>query len=106
MPKVMIWIRKEDWERWKGIADKPEFISNALHGVSRVVAKGTLYPELIVPTTNIENAVAKVYDPILKEIDEGTPTPLAKRLQNGICKIDGTPLDKRGKCLQKGCKNA
>lgn len=29
-----------------------------------------------------------------------------ERLSNGICKIHGTPLDSRGKCLQKGCKYA
>lgn len=25
---------------------------------------------------------------------------------NGLCKVHGTPLDTRGKCLQKGCKYA
>lgn len=30
----------------------------------------------------------------------------AERLAQGVCKIHGTPLDRRGKCLQKGCKYA
>lgn len=29
-----------------------------------------------------------------------------QRSLNGICKIHKTPLDDRGKCLQKGCKYA
>lgn len=27
------------------------------------------------------------------------------RTENGLCKIHGVPLDSRGRCLQKGCKN-
>lgn len=30
MPKVTIWIRKEDEEKWKAIKDKPQFIHGAL----------------------------------------------------------------------------
>lgn len=32
--------------------------------------------------------------------------PTIDRLQNGVCKIHGTPLTSNRKCLQKGCKNA
>lgn len=30
MPRVDVWIRKEDWEKWKAITNKPEFISQAI----------------------------------------------------------------------------
>lgn len=29
-----------------------------------------------------------------------------QRLEQGVCKIHGTPLTDNGKCLQKGCKYA
>lgn len=31
MPSIPIYIRKEDWEKWEAIQDKPEFIHNALN---------------------------------------------------------------------------
>lgn len=39
-------------------------------------------------------------------IDEIVPKISAERLSNGLCKIHGTPLDDRGRCMQKGCKYA
>jgi hypothetical protein len=35
-----------------------------------------------------------------------TPSVRQKTQENGICKNDGSPLDYRGRCLQKGCKYA
>ena len=45
---------------------------------------------------------------VVKESDLETwiPEPKSERLANGLCKIHQTPLDNRGKCLQKGCKYA
>lgn len=36
MPKVTIWIRKEDLDNWLAIKNRPEFIHNALNGVGDV----------------------------------------------------------------------
>ncbi len=32
MPKVNIWIRRKDYEKWQAIKDKPMFISAAING--------------------------------------------------------------------------
>lgn len=37
----------------------------------------------------------------LKKVGEATDTV---KKQPGLCPIHGSPLDSRGKCLQKGCK--
>lgn len=39
----------------------------------------------------------------MKDKDWVRPVP-KERLANGVCKVHGTPLDDRGKCLMKGCK--
>lgn len=31
MPRVDIWIRVEDWEKWKKIKNKPKFIHEAIN---------------------------------------------------------------------------
>lgn len=49
MPKVTIWIRVKDLDKWQAIADKPEFIHNALNQpefsedpLTEAVAKGIM----------------------------------------------------------------
>ncbi len=32
MPRVNVWIRKEDWPSWEAIVDKPSFIHSAIQG--------------------------------------------------------------------------
>ena len=31
MPRVDVWIRKDDWDRWEKIKDKPLFLHNMLN---------------------------------------------------------------------------
>lgn len=31
MPRVDIWIRKEDWQKWQSIKDKPEWLHEHLN---------------------------------------------------------------------------
>lgn len=39
MPKVTIWIRNEDWETWKAIKSKPEFIHGVLKQLKSRISK-------------------------------------------------------------------
>lgn len=32
MPHANIWIRKDDWQAWQNVADKPKFLHDALNG--------------------------------------------------------------------------
>jgi len=51
MPRVDVWIRKNDFDKWEAIKDKPEFLHNALNvreayldlsPTERVIAKQAL----------------------------------------------------------------
>lgn len=53
-------------------------------------AVGRSYP---IPTIKAEDKLP---------ITRITPT----KIDNGLCKIHGLPLDDRGRCMQKGCKYA
>lgn len=35
MPNITIYIRNEDWPKWQGIADKPDFVHRALENDSK-----------------------------------------------------------------------
>lgn len=37
MPKVTIWIREEDLDRWESIVDRPEWLHNALKQQPRFI---------------------------------------------------------------------
>lgn len=94
--RVNIYIRKEDEEAWANIPDKPQWIHDGLNKELLLEGKWLNIKELKVVNTPAE------IDPILipqvaKNID---------RYSNGLCKIHSTPLDSRGKCLQKGCRYA
>lgn len=61
MPQANIWIRKDDWDKWKSIGNKPDFIHDALE-VQDSTLHGTMYPKgetkipggkVIVSNTNI-----------------------------------------------------
>lgn len=86
-----IYFRKNVWDSLKDETDKSKLINTLLekhyareiHTIEFV--KGADIAEELNPFRKVE------------------PTPV--RLASGVCKIHGTPLDGRGKCLQKGCKN-
>lgn len=76
MPNKTIYIRNSDVEKWDALKDKSQKVHEMLQG-------------------KVQISVGRV----LSSISDG-------RLPNGLCKDHGTPLDSRGKCLQKGCKYA
>lgn len=53
--------------------------------------------KLINTPEDVQDIIPELIPPVAKNIN---------RYSNGLCKIHGTPLDNRGKCLQKGCKYA
>lgn len=81
MPRVDIWIRKEDLDKWNAITNRPSFIHNALNaseivvgGIRQTKAKpGTVDPisglEIKEFHTNANPEVDKLYEELL------TPKP-------------------------------
>lgn len=54
MPRVNIYIRNEDWETWKAIEDKPDF----LHTILQKRKMGTdLHPTTVARITDPETLV-------------------------------------------------
>lgn len=93
MPRVNIFIRKEDWDRWQAIPDVPEWIHDGLLGKS---AADKEVKQVRVKTAKVIKTPAEA-QAIVKNVAS---------YEGPVCKIHGTPLDARGKCLQKGCKYA
>lgn len=118
MPRVNIFIRKEDWDRWNAIPDVPQWIHNGLIGKS--VADKEV-KQVRVKTAKVVTAVTmpvpgKARQVIKTPAEAQEAVSIVANLKNDSeqikdksyqnCKIHGTPLDVRGKCLQKGCKYA
>lgn len=101
MPRVNIFIRKEDWDRWQAIPDVPEWIHKGLVGKSvadKEVKQVRVKTAKVIKT--VAEAQASIDAKLDKLVDKGNKT-LEK-----LCPVHRTPLDSRGKCLQKGCKYA
>ncbi len=73
-----VYFREEDLELWEAVENKAEFLHNALKAepIVRVMAGEKVR--------------------VFAKVNPKYP----------VCKVHGTPLDSRGKCLQKGCKYA
>ena len=95
MPHVNIWIRNEDLKAWKEIGDKPTFIHDAIK-VQNSIKIGSMYPKVIKTPKDAVEASTRI----------GLSHPDKSTGFTGLCRDHGTPLDYRGKCLQKGCKYA
>jgi len=52
---------------------------------------------------NLE-ATAPTKNNVFKELQD--KLDVRQRFEGAVCKVHGTPLDDRGKCLMKGCKYA
>jgi len=98
--RVNIYIRKNNEELWDSIKDKSGFVNGLLvkeklgdkvgHetiGKAQDEVKAKMQSGAINTLDDVRQAVAKIVSTSAK-----------------LCKIHGTPLDSRGKCLQKGCK--
>jgi hypothetical protein len=88
MPKVTVYIRNDDYESWRAVGSKTQFISDAL------------------------NNVAKVDTPVGKPVRLEKPIDVIANLKKVFpdarpnCKVHGLPLDDRNRCLTKGCRYA
>lgn len=102
MPQVTVYIREEDLVRWKAVQKKSEFIHNALNGAvigpldsnSDIASQVSTAARIIKSTTDAEKATL---NQLARDV---APNYIKQKL----CKIHGTPLDDRGRCLVKGCK--
>lgn len=82
MPRVTQYIRDEDFDKWKAVPNKSEFIHNALNPI---------FGQPIITKRSTANKIMKSV--------EGS-----SRFEQSLCRVHRLPLDARGRCLQKGCK--
>jgi hypothetical protein len=116
--QATIYIRKENQARWDEIKDKSAWVNAYLEKSppnSRVLAEGLepVSTPIIPKTTPVTKAADVLIGNMEKAMAEFAPeTKDAKtndymsRLKIPTCKVHGSPLDDRGRCLQKGCKYA
>lgn len=88
MPKVTIWIKKEDYPFWQEIQDRPSFIHDAIR-VQRQTISGSIYTSTkeIKPKYEHASTLNEYFGKV-----------------NNQCPHHGTQLTDFGKCLVKGCK--
>lgn len=96
MPHYNIWIRAEDDEKWQALENRSEWLHKHLSG-AKVGPK---------PKEDNSGSVGSRDDsPKQTQAKENPPLAVIQdRFGTGFCKIHGTPLDARGRCLQFGCK--
>lgn len=87
------------------------YFDASLNGDTVCIERGGVHFNLTArlpwPTTEKDQVIvaANSASPIKpKVINPTLLNPNTERLLNGICKTHGTPLDLRGRCMQKGCK--
>lgn len=103
MPDVKVYIRAENLNKWNSMENKSKWINTLLKNSSDTSNYGK----------NIQTPVGE-FTTVLSEEVVRPPVPKiagvfpASQLRNTtkLCKVHQTPLDSRGKCLQKGCKYA
>lgn len=91
MPRVNIYLSKEDYVLWEQLDNRSKFVSEVLNirlGVSSVPSEPER-PTMIVSASDVPM----------------TPKNPSQLKSVEVCKIHGTPLTQFGKCMQKGCKN-
>lgn len=101
MIQITAYLRDEaDYELWKAIGNKAEFLHNALNLKSKdtkisdgLIAGGAQMYKLGKPIKTPEEAK--------KAVEITKPEASVK-----LCPVHKTPLTEAGKCLQKGCKYA
>jgi hypothetical protein len=111
MPHANIWVRKDDWEAWESIEDKPAFIHRSIINYGM----GEDAPEAVKDRADEEIAMLNKVDELADSIELAdritaeeiiNEKKITSAMPVAVCKIHGTPLSKFGGCLQKGCKYA
>jgi len=87
MPKVTVYIRNEDYETWRAVSEKTQFISDALNNVAKV--------DTPVKPIRLEKPVDVIAN--LKKVFPDVKLN---------CRVHGLLLDDRNRCLTKGCRYA
>jgi hypothetical protein len=79
----------------------------------KVPEKNTPRPQAVSNTpTSIGISIPNIVDDDGREVVQATLNAVTQaavdklKLKGPVCKIHGTPLDFRGRCMQKGCKYA
>lgn len=91
-------LRQESFDRRLAIT---EIIRERINAGGKISSSYGLKPPIKVTAKNkVSKEVPKLEPEVIANISVG-PT----RGVNGICKVHGTPLDSRGRCLVKGCKH-
>jgi hypothetical protein len=108
MGHANIYIRPENEETWQKLEKKSEFVNNALTDFTMNVGsdKGPL--QVTPPIVTLKDIAAKVPTVETSAVLDRVVIRAAasqERIKNGLCKIHGTPLDGRKRCMVKGCKN-
>lgn len=95
MPRVDIWIRKDDLGAWQAIDNKAEFIHNAL--------QGTVLPDQSKAYKSMSPDEITI-KPIIKTPKEAKQAVASIRPSDvKFCK-NGHIADDYGRCLQRDCK--
>lgn len=91
MPRTTVYIRNEDWEKWKVVSNKSQLISEALNKsvIHAVERRGKVMTEQHIEPLPGQTSLAPKVVPMVPK---------------GVCKTHGFPLVSGNKCLQKGCK--
>ena len=115
MPTVQVWIKNEDWDKYYQLSSSKrwgEFIHNALNRRGQLYeVGGKLMTDKPIKTPKGHSVSEAMKNP--DKINIKSPKDAMKQIEKinpkfeyKLCKIHGTPLDSRGKCLQKNCKYA
>lgn len=86
MPRVNIYIREDDWQKFQAIEDRPLWLSHAL--------RNTDVPKVNKAITE-RKEIEKVMKPFMKHMARNTV---------GFCPNSHPIPEGREKCLGKGCK--
>jgi hypothetical protein len=98
MGHANIYIRPENEETWQKLEKKSEFINNALADYGKGVKYAVTLKDIAAKVPTLETSA--VLDRVVIRAAASQ-----ERIKNGLCKIHGTPLDGRKRCMVKGCKN-
>ena len=87
MPNKTIYVHEDNLDKWNKIANRSDWINTVLRNADDTSEWGQT---TMGPVGPMITTLTEIVSP--------------ERKANGMCKIHGTPLDGRGRCLQKGCK--
>lgn len=85
--------------------DLKQAFDSALRGEEVQIERGGVVYQLTAFGV-VGQVIAAAFPTYSENVPVNTASVTFKRQANGACKIHGTPLDDRKKCLTKGCRYA